>query len=354
MRKRVFILLSFILLIAIICVPIVVNANGIAASVTLADNTGKSVYNPGDEIKVEVKLSDLKAGAETLGAYVSTDSSKLELVDIDGEIASVFEKGLDDMSNSVIILKSTNKKGKTLNEGTLGTITYKVKLGAEGIAKIYFGNVVLTNLDESEKFDVTKKELVINIENKSDENTFPFIDVKSNDWFYDAVKFVWEKNLFKGITGTEFGPNMSITRGMFVTVLYRYEGVNDTETSTYDDVDKYMYYSAPIAWATKKGVVKGIGDNKFAPERQISREELATIMVRYINSNKINIKAEDEYAEKYDDFNQIADYAKENVMTLRKLGLMKGKTANGFDPKGKTTRAEVATLLMRFIQKISK
>ena len=110
---------------------------------------------------------------------------------------------------------------------------------------------------------------------------------------------------------------MSMTRGMLVTALYRYSHATETENATFTDVSTSDYYSVPIAWAANVGVVNGVGNNQFAPNRAITREEFATIMARYINKFNIELENVNSRTLNYSDVNQIADYAVENVQLLQ-------------------------------------
>ncbi len=172
-------------------------------------------------------------------------------------------------------------------------------------------------------------------------------DVSPDDWYYDAVEYTVEKELFDGIIEENFEPNKNMTRGLLVTALYRLSGTETNKKATFDDVDEDAYYSNAIYWATKKGIVNGIGDNKFAPDREITREDLATIIERYMDKMKIKISNNKNAKTDFEDIDEISEYAKEHVETVAKKGLMQGKNDNYFDPKGKATRAEVATILMR-------
>ncbi len=188
----------------------------------------------------------------------------------------------------------------------------------------------------------------------ADEPSALYDDVDNDTWYYDAVKFVTEKKLMNGTATNIFAPELSITRGMMATVLYRLAGATTTANSTFADVSKDSYYSNAIAWAAEYGIVNGVGNNLFEPDREISREEIATMMARYIKNMKVNIPSSGvEFAE-YEDAKSISDYAVENVKLMRTLGLMQGKNENNFDSKGLATRAEIATILMRFVTKTTK
>ena len=179
-----------------------------------------------------------------------------------------------------------------------------------------------------------------------------FEDVTSSDWYYEPIKFAVENQLFNGISAVKFGPQINMTRGMLVTVLYRLDGATERDVATFSDVGVSSYYTYAISWAAKNGIVKGIGNNKFLPDSSISREDLATIIARYIVFKKMNIDDEISGMNHISDASMISEYAKESVDTLIKKGLMQGKSKSIFDPKGMTTRAEVATILMRLMKKM--
>lgn len=174
-------------------------------------------------------------------------------------------------------------------------------------------------------------------------------DVEEDDWYYDAVKFVTDNELMNGVGDNKFAPQSPITRGMVVTVLYRLSGENYSETSTFVDVAPTSYYSVAIAWAAENHIVNGVGDNLFAPDREIKREELAAIFARYIENMSIELEANND-DEDFADETRISSFAKEAVHEMRKLGLIQGKGENIFDPAGTASRAEVATVLMRFVE----
>jgi len=172
-----------------------------------------------------------------------------------------------------------------------------------------------------------------------------FNDIPSDSWFYESVKYCVDKEIFKGVSEDRFGPNDKVTRGMLVTILYRIAKEEEDETSTFEDVDSSMYYSIPISWAYKNGLVSGVGDNRFAPDKEITRQDLATIISKFIQNYRTEIEDQDEEVS-YSDESLIAPYAIDNVRNLQRKGIMKGKDV-GFDPRGNSTRAEIAAIVMR-------
>ena len=180
----------------------------------------------------------------------------------------------------------------------------------------------------------------------------PFTDVKTGDWFFGDVIYVAEQNLFKGTSDTTFSPQEVMTRAMFVTVLGRNCDVADASAenaaaTAFADVDAKAYYASHVKWAVEKGITKGISNDRFAPNNKISRQDMATMMLRYAQAMNIQLPTVDKAP--FADDADIADYAKEAVYTLKAAGIINGKGGNQFDPKGSTTRAEVAAVLHRFL-----
>ena len=178
-------------------------------------------------------------------------------------------------------------------------------------------------------------------------------DISPSDWFYEDVIYVYSKGLMVGISDSAFGPQMTMTRGMIVTVLGRLAGIDtaDYTGASFDDVTLTQYYAPYIKWAAEKGIVSGIGDNKFAPDANISRQDLAVILNNYANKMGITLP-ETATATTFSDDANISGYAKEAVEAMQKAGIISGKPGNLFDPKGNATRAEVAAILHRFCETV--
>lgn len=179
-----------------------------------------------------------------------------------------------------------------------------------------------------------------------------FADVKADDWYYDDVRYVVENGLFNGVTATSFAPNGIITRAMMVTVLYRLEGEPTVSGITsFADLEKGQYYLDAVCWGQLNGIVKGITQTTFEPDSNITREQIAAIMHRYAKYKKYDVSVgENTNILSYDDFNNIFEYAIPSVQYVVGSGLMKGKTESTINPKENATRAEIATILKRFIE----
>ncbi|MDR2132027.1 MAG: S-layer homology domain-containing protein [Clostridiales Family XIII bacterium] len=180
-----------------------------------------------------------------------------------------------------------------------------------------------------------------------------FHDIKPSDWFYADVEFVVKNGLFNGVSATSFAPNTPMSRGMIVTALGRLNGV-DTKSyaaGSFKDVAAGQYYTAYVEWAKANGIVNGVGENSFAPDRDVSRQDFAVILVRYAEFVKKPIHSTRQPIT-FGDQSQIAGYAKNAIRTLYAGGIINGMDNNAFAPAKSATRAEVAAMLHRFAEAI--
>ncbi len=170
-------------------------------------------------------------------------------------------------------------------------------------------------------------------------------------WAKESIDYAVGRGLFSGITDTTFSPNMTMDRGMLVTVLGRLSGADASayKTSSFTDVVVGKYYLPYIEWAYKKGIVSGIGNGKFAPDRAITREEIAVIFVNYAKSTGYKLPVTRE-AGVYRDADRIGSYYQTAVTAIQQAGIMMGGTGNKFNPKAAATRAEVAAMLHRYVK----
>ncbi|MDD4494484.1 MAG: S-layer homology domain-containing protein, partial [Eubacteriales bacterium] len=199
--------------------------------------------------------------------------------------------------------------------------------------------------------------LPVNISAEGGTNEFdnPFGDVEPGNWFFDDVAFVYTSGLMTG-TGTEspmFSPNMPMSRAMLVTVLYRLAGSPDTSglPNVFTDVPKDLWYSSAVAWAAANGITGGVGGNRFAPDNNVTREQAATIFLRYAQMIGKAPIGESAGGSDFTDKDKISDWALEGAMWCSKTEVIKGKPGeNGmlFDPQSNATRAELAAILHRF------
>jgi hypothetical protein len=182
-----------------------------------------------------------------------------------------------------------------------------------------------------------------------------FADVKESDWHYSAVKFVYENKLMSG-TDKGFEPDSKMTRAMLVSVLYRLSGAEKTETDIkFSDVKDGEWYADGILWAASVGIVRGVGDNNFAPDSEITREQMAVILYNFamLNSQENNEISNEQIAE-FEDFAEVSDYAKKAMSWANAEGFISGESASTLNPKNSATRAQIASLLMRYCEAVNK
>ena len=182
-------------------------------------------------------------------------------------------------------------------------------------------------------------------------NQIPAFTDVNNHWAKDNMLFVVSRGLLSGTSATTFSPNTGMTRGMFVTALGRLAGVDPTDyqASMFTDVKEDAYYAPYVNWAAKTGVVSGTIDTTFAPDTNINREQMAVIMKNYATKLGYTIPKTLEVVN-FADSAGISSWAKEAVKSMQQAGILAGKTNNCFDPAGTATRAEVATVLRRFVE----
>ena len=179
----------------------------------------------------------------------------------------------------------------------------------------------------------------------------PFTDVSEKDWFYGDVMFVYENGLMLGTSKTLFSPHGTATRGMMATILWRMEGSPAPKgKNSFTDVEAGKWYADAITWTAENGIFAGYGKDKFGPDDPITREQLAAIFYRYADYKGYDLTVKGNL-DKFKDADKITDYAKTAMQWAVGSGLVKGKSGNLLDSQGTATRAEIAAMLHRFIEK---
>ena len=177
-----------------------------------------------------------------------------------------------------------------------------------------------------------------------------FTDITGH-WAADNILFAASRGLLSGTSDTTFSPDTGMTRGMFVTALGRLAGINPDsyQTGKFTDVKADGYYAPYVNWAAQTGIVEGVTDTTFAPDTNINREQMAVIMKNYAAKLGYDLP-QTLKAVTFADNTQISSWAKDAVKSMQQAGILAGKNENKFDPKGTATRAEVATVLRRFVE----
>lgn len=177
-------------------------------------------------------------------------------------------------------------------------------------------------------------------------SALPFADVSYTNWYYDAVKFVYDKGIMDGVSYYRFAPDATITRGMVVTMLWRMAGEPYESSAGFTDVASGRYYSTAVAWAAKNGIVEGMTSSTFAPDQAITREQLASILYRY--ARWLGFSGTGTDISGYTDAGKVSDYAYDAMCWAVKTGVVTGTSAKVLDPQGTATRAAAAQMFMNF------
>lgn len=179
-----------------------------------------------------------------------------------------------------------------------------------------------------------------------------FADVRPDNWFYTAVGFVSRNGIMQGTADNQFAPNMAFSRAMVVTTLFRMyhdrvAAEADPAATPFDDVAEGRWYAPYIAWAHANGIVRGVSDTQFAPQRAVSRQEFATMMYRFAAFMELDTAVSGDPLAGFADAGNVQYWARDAMVWAIYSGLIQG-TDRGLEPQGTATRAQAATILMRF------
>ena len=182
----------------------------------------------------------------------------------------------------------------------------------------------------------------------------PFIDVAEGDWFYDAVVYAYQNELMDGVGGNRFAPNSETTRAQLVTILYRLEGEPAVSGDLpFTDVEAGIWYTDAILWAAQNNIVNGVSDTEFAPGDDLTRQQLVTILYRYAEAKGYDVSASADLSG-YPDAGQVQDYAQPAMAWAVAENIIQGMEDGTLKPAGNASRAQIATILMRFCEDVAQ
>lgn len=178
-----------------------------------------------------------------------------------------------------------------------------------------------------------------------------FTDVPDTEWYYGDVWYMAQEGLMNGVGDGVFDPNAPLTRAMFVTILGRIECVNAdyyVNTGSFSDVEPGSWYAPYVAWAAKHDITNGVSATEFAPNTNITREQMSTLIARYVNQFGVNLIRDPYPADHFEDAHTISSWAVDAVELMRQTGIIRGDAGN-FNPKENATRAQAAAVFSRVI-----
>ena len=185
--------------------------------------------------------------------------------------------------------------------------------------------------------------------NKSPEKKeMPFTDVKDNHWYYSAVEYAFSRGMMSGMTETAFGPNIATNRAMLVSVLWRFEGSPEGFSHSFSDVKSSHYFDKAVAWASSNGIVAGKSEDRYAPNDKLTREQMVTMLYRYAAYVGKDTEAKGDISV-FSDLNKLDGYAVDAMKWAYGKGIVTGMNETTLDPNGNATRAQLASILMRFL-----
>ena len=355
--------------------------NGIAVTVPITSAAGQTSFN----VTIKAQTLDLMVKENVRQFTVATD----HLVSVNIGLDTLKQLDTASAGGDIILradkvdaLRSTEAKaaigtrpaydlslvylssGKETPIANLNGHTISVRLPYTPAKGEQIGNLYAVYVDDAGKvewitkssYDASQKAVVFetghfSIYGIGYKNPAPAFTDITGHWAADNILFVASRGLLSGTSDTTFSPNTGMTRGMFVTALGRLAGINPDsyKTGKFTDVKADAYYAPYVNWAAQTGIVEGVTAITFAPDTNINREQMAVIMANYAKKLGCDLPKTLQ-AVTFADNAQISSWAKDAVKAMQQAGILAGKANNRFDPKGTATRAEVATVLRRFVE----
>ena len=283
-----------------------------------------------------VEMSDAYEGIADMLIYQAAGSVRDIVISMAG-----LEEAIDSLN---VTLKAYDSSGNL-------TDTAQMSGQYDGEYRFTFTEVDLTGMGRLEIYDGSGQ--LMGTISAEAQKEWPFADVNTDSWFYDSVKYVYEKGIMTGLgEGTIFGPGDPLARAQFAIILHRMNGEPEAPYSPrFHDVGAGIWYTNAILWAADTQVVTGYSNGNFGPGDLINREQMAVMMYRYANYKGYDTSARADFSS-YQDAFMVSDFAAEAMQWAVGEKIITGKyNETQLDPKGNASRAECATIIMRFVQK---
>ena len=222
-----------------------------------------------------------------------------------------------------------------------------------------FGDAVKVteNADGTYTFTMPNGQVTVKatfVETEEPAPAMPFTDVHEGDWFYEEVLYAYENGLMNGVGDNRFAPNSETTRAQLVTILYRLEGEPAVSGDLpFTDVEAGIWYTDAILWAAQNNIVNGVNDTEFAPGDDLTRQQLVTILYRYAEAKGYDVSASADLSG-YPDAGQVQDYAQPAMAWAVAENIIQGMEDGTLKPAGNASRAQIATILMRFCEDVAQ
>lgn len=336
-------------------------------------------YN--EELKLCLDLSD-KAFAACADNVFVTDAGDngRAYYDADGNLMFTSDASEKYLICDGVILKEKNERYAVCDRKGIPTTDYVYAgynpTGVFGVINLYYGSSVCAydlwsldgqklNEESFEEFVRTRDDQTIATYKQKGKfgairivtpDMPTFMDAPRGQWYYDAVEYCAEKGLFAGTSACTFSPDNAMTRAMLVSVLWRLDGKPAPEgTASFADVQRGAWYADAVCWAAENEIVFGVGDGKFAPDDNITREQIAAIMLRYAKKKGYDTQEKTDISS-FADSSRVSSYAVEAIQWANAAGILSGSKEGSqvlLLPQNNATRAQLASILMRFVKNIA-
>ena len=299
---------------------------------------GTTTYAGGAQVKIEKNTT-----FTAVWNYIPPANPNYKITIGDTENGTVTADPTAAKAGATVTLTATPDEGYAV-----GTITVTDRFG-DAVK-------VTENADGTYTFTMPNGQVTVKatfVETEEPAPAEPFPDVDENDWFYDEVVYVYENGLMNGVENNQFAPNTATNRAMLATILYRLAGEPAVSGDLpFTDVESGTWYTDAVLWAAQNGIVNGLGENTFAPMNTLTREQLVTMLYRYAQNKGYDVTASADLSG-YPDADKIQSWAQEAMTWAVAEGIVEGMDGN-LNPAGNATRAQIATILMRFCEGVAK
>ena len=287
------------------------------------------------------------SSSSSYDGYVSVDDSKNGDVSIsdsradEGDTITITTKPDNGYVVDKVVVEDEDGDKLDVTEKSDNKYTFEMPNGDVTVT-VTFKEDTSSDKDEEETKD----------EETTDETALGFLDVSRNDWFYSAVEYVVNHDVMSGVSDSSFAPNATLTRGMLVQILYNLEDRPDNNgINIFTDVTTDAWYTDAVIWANNENIVSGMGEGIFAPNAEITREQMALMLYNYAQYKEYDVSASAELSA-FTDGADVSSWASHAVQWAVAEGLMSGMGNGTLAPQGTATRAEVSSIMMRFMENI--
>lgn len=332
------------------------------SNLVLEKDSIDTLVDTGKDIVIKSSIGQIALSSETLSSIKSqadTDSISISMGKIENDELTVEQKKkVGDKPVFDLEIASGSKITSFGNTQIQVTLPYILKDG-ESKEKIYVWYVSLEgNLErmgcsyDSETKMVTFKTNHFSHYMIGEDSNMSYVDLEKQAWFYDCAMMMVQRNLFAGVAESEFAPHAQMTRGMFVTVLHKLKGKPDINHEiNFSDVSKEDWFSDAVCWAVTNHIASGMSQLEFKADDNITREQVAVMLYKYAQCEKIELNNSDKIAE-YSDLNDVSIWAREAMSWAVSNGIINGRSDGVLDPSGLATRSEVSSMMKQFLELI--